>query len=119
MRHQQQKAIETAKRKLRAWMNRNANNYEWAKHNLKHCPYLQLWSFVTSKGWDKPLTEYQHNMWLNWRMKMPTEQAIVYWVGIILIRAGGLALLLVVVAGVLGLAMNYFWRKMKLFVRKT
>ena len=44
---------------------------------------------------------------------MPTEQAIVYWVGIILIRAGGLALLLVVVAGVLGLAMNYFWRKMK------
>ena len=54
MRHQQQKAIETAKRKLRAWMNRNANNYEWAKHNLKYCPHLQLWSFVTSKGWDKP-----------------------------------------------------------------
>lgn len=44
---------------------------------------------------------------------MTEDQKALYWLGIIIIRSGGIALSAALIAGMVGLSLNFFWRKMK------
>lgn len=43
---------------------------------------------------------------------MTEAQKALYWLGIIIMLSGGIALSAALIAGMVGLSLNFFWRKM-------
>jgi len=51
---QRQTAAETAETKVRAWADKTYSNYDWFLRVNKSTSFVKMWSFITSKGWQKP-----------------------------------------------------------------